>query len=152
MIYKNFQPFYVDKFHPNNFISSWTHMYWCTCNAMICLISESPAEERWMWRWLIHSMAVREYMHRYSILAWFRQTAPVLYRRENGAWRESKLAVVFYYSVLAEYIYNYWNSLGPSIYFFRTIVFSSKFIELMMGFDLRSNSIDIQISILLLGL
>jgi len=40
-------------------------------------------------------MAVREYMHRYSILAWFRQTAPVLYRRENGAWRESKLAVVF---------------------------------------------------------
>jgi hypothetical protein len=40
-------------------------------------------------------MTGREYMHRYSILAWFRQTAPVLYRRENGAWREWKLAVVF---------------------------------------------------------
>jgi len=63
------------NFSPNNFISSWTHMYWCTCSAMICLASSfplSPAklmidEERWMWWWLIHSMAGREYMHRYSM-------------------------------------------------------------------------------------
>ena len=145
MLYKN----YVDKFHPNNFISSWTHMYWCTCNAMICLISESPAEERWMW----NSLDGRKRIYAHIFYSCLVQTnrSSVVHERKWGLER-IEAGSCFYYSVLAEHIYNYWNSLGPSIYFFRTIVFSSKFIELMMGFDLRSNSIDIQISILLLGL
>ena len=151
MIYKNFQPFYVDKFHPNNFISSWTHMYWCTCNAMICLISESGWRE--MNVAMINSLDGRKRIYAYIFYSCLVQTnrSSVVQERKWGLER-IEADSCFYYLVLAEYIYNYWNSLGPSIYFFRTIVFSSKFIELMMGFDLRSNSIDIQISILLLGL